>query len=95
MTARHIVCSIEDDPRFKVKNIISHAKKSLKMDISHKKIWWTRRKAIELVFESWEANFAELPKYLDALVLSNSRTMVKWLHHSKSTDRVKTFKFVF
>ena len=76
--ARHILCSIEDDPRFKIKNIMSHIKEGMKVDVSYKKAWYVRRKAIELVFRSWDANFAELPKYIDALVQSNPGTMVKW-----------------
>ena len=26
---------------------------------------------------------------------SNQKTMVKWFHHSDSTDRVRPFKFIF
>ncbi|XP_071907847.1 uncharacterized protein [Coffea arabica] len=91
----HVVHSIEDDPGYKVKNIVSDVKKVLKVDVSYKKAWYGRRKAIELVFGSWETNFAELPKYLDALVKSNQGTVIRWLHHSGSTDHVKTFKYVF
>nr|XP_027119521.1 uncharacterized protein LOC113736650 [Coffea arabica] len=93
--ARHVVHSIEDDPGYKVKNIVSDVKKVLKMDVSYKKAWYGRHKAIELVFGSWKTNFAELPKYLDALVKSNQGTVIRWLHHSDSTDHVKTFKYVF
>ncbi|CDP17465.1 unnamed protein product [Coffea canephora] len=92
--ARHMVHSIEDDPGYKVKNIVSHVKEVLKMDVSYKKVWYGRRKAIELVFGSWNANFTELPKYVDALMQSNQGTVIRWLHHSDSTDRVKTFKYV-
>ena len=59
--SRHILRSIEDDPGLKVKNILSFVKENLKVDVSYKKAWYARRKAIELVFGSWEANFAELP----------------------------------
>ena len=92
--ARHIVRSIKNDLGFKVKNIISHSKEISKVDVSYKISWYARRKTIKLIFGSWEANFAVLPKYLDALVQSNLGTRVKWLHYSDSTDRVKTFKYV-
>ncbi|XP_071939459.1 uncharacterized protein [Coffea arabica] len=93
--SRHILRSIEDDNRLTVKNILSFVKENLKVDVSYKKAWYTRRKAIELVFGSWEANFAELPQYLDALVQSDSSTVVEWSNHSDSSDRVQTFKYVF
>ncbi|XP_027166325.1 uncharacterized protein LOC113766318 [Coffea eugenioides] len=93
--ARHIVHSIEDDLRFKVKNIVNHVKEVLKVNVSYKKAWYGRRKAIELVFGSWDANFAKLPKYVDVLMQSNQGSVIRWLHHSDSTDRVKTFKYVF
>ncbi|CDP08613.1 unnamed protein product [Coffea canephora] len=89
---RHILRTIEDDPGLKVKSILSFVKENLKVYVSYKKAWYARRKAIELVFGSWEANFAELPQYLDALVQSNPSTVVEWSHHSDSLDRVKTFK---
>ncbi|XP_027103276.1 uncharacterized protein [Coffea arabica] len=76
--SRHILRSIENDPGLKVKNILSFVKENLKVDVSYKKVWYVRRKAIELVFGSWEANFAELPQYLDALVQSNPGTVVEW-----------------
>ena len=41
---RHIVCRIKDDPEFKVKNIVSHVKKVLKVDISYKKKFGTASK---------------------------------------------------
>ncbi|XP_071920727.1 uncharacterized protein [Coffea arabica] len=91
----HIIRSIEDDRGLKVKNILNSVKENLKVDVSYKKVWYARRKAIELVFGSWEANFVELPQYLDALVQSNPGTVVEWSHYSDSSDRVKTFKYVF
>ncbi|XP_071912364.1 uncharacterized protein [Coffea arabica] len=91
--SRNILRSIEDDPGLKVKNILSFVKKNLKVDVSYKKAWYARRKAIELVFGSWEANFVELPQYLDAQVQSNPDTVVEWSHHSDSSDRVNTFKY--
>ncbi|XP_071932868.1 uncharacterized protein [Coffea arabica] len=93
--SRHILRRVEDDPGLKVKNILSDVKENLKVDVSYKKAGYARRKAIELVFGSWEANFSELPQYLDALVQSNPGTVVEWSHHSDSSDRVKTFKYVF
>ncbi|XP_071924520.1 uncharacterized protein [Coffea arabica] len=70
--SRHILLSIEDDLGLKVKNILSFVKENLKVDVSYKKAWYARRKAIELVYGSWEANFAELPQYLDALAFRPS-----------------------
>ncbi|XP_027090246.1 uncharacterized protein [Coffea arabica] len=93
--SRHILRSIEDDPGLKVKNILSFVKENMKVDVSYKKTWYARRKTIELVFGYWEANFSELPQYLDALVQSNPGTVVECSHHSDSSDRVKTFKYVF
>ncbi|XP_027118555.2 uncharacterized protein [Coffea arabica] len=93
--SRHILRTIEDDLGLKVKNILSFVKENLKVNVCYKKAWYARRKAIELVFGSWEANFAELPQYLDALVQSNPGTVVEWSHHSDSSDRVKTFMYVF
>nr|XP_027069017.1 uncharacterized protein LOC113694296 [Coffea arabica] len=92
---RHIVHNIEDDPGYKVKSIVSHVKEVLKVDVSYKNAWYGRRKAIELVFGSWDANFADLPRYVDALMKSNQDTVIRWLHRSDSTDHVKTFKYVF
>ncbi|KAD4585227.1 hypothetical protein E3N88_22828 [Mikania micrantha] len=57
--------------------------------------WIARRLAIEKIHGSWESNFEELPRYVEALKSSNDGTVVNWFHHPHSTQECAVFKFVF
>ncbi|KAL3533248.1 hypothetical protein ACH5RR_006769 [Cinchona calisaya] len=66
--ASHIVHLVKNDPGHKVKQIQVHIKDKLKVDVTYKKAWYARRKAIELVYGSWATNFAQLPQFVEPLV---------------------------
>ncbi|KAG6486407.1 hypothetical protein ZIOFF_054977 [Zingiber officinale] len=93
--ASHIIHQIEVNPGYLVKNVQADIKQSLHVDISYKKAWHGRRKAIEIVYGNWESNFAGLPSYIAALEHSNPNTIVNWHHRPSSTENVKVFKYIF
>ncbi|KAL3502784.1 hypothetical protein ACH5RR_037233 [Cinchona calisaya] len=93
--ANQIMHLIENDPGHKVKQIQAYVKNSLKVDITYKKVWYARRKAIVLAYKSWASNFQQLPQYVAELLRSNPQTVVQWLHHPNSIEDVKIFKYIF
>lgn len=93
--ASYILHSVEANPGYVVKMIQADIKHRLFVDISYKKAWHGRRKAIEIAFGDWDSNFVQLPKYIAALERSNPNTVVQWLFHPRSSANVKIFKYVF
>ncbi|KAL3528209.1 hypothetical protein ACH5RR_012865 [Cinchona calisaya] len=69
--ANQIMHSIENDPGHKVKQIQAYVKNSFKVDITYKKAWYARRKAIVLAYGSWASNFQQLPQYVEEVLRSN------------------------
>ena len=59
-----------------VKQIQTHIKEKLNVDISYGKAWKARKTAIERVYGTWESNFEELPAYMKELQSSNPGTIV-------------------
>lgn len=67
----------------------------MNVNVSYKKAWHGRRKALDDVYGTWESNFIESPAYIATLESSNPNTVVKWFHHPNSSTHVKTFKYIF
>ncbi|KAK1408105.1 hypothetical protein QVD17_39738 [Tagetes erecta] len=89
-----IIHFIRQDVTFPVKQIQAHIKDTLNVDVSYNKAWRARKAAIEMVYGSWDSNFEELPRYINALQETN-HVIVEWLHHPASSSQHHTFKFVF
>ncbi|CAA0839585.1 Unknown protein, partial [Striga hermonthica] len=62
MISNLVVNKIEKKLDYNVTLIQADVKQCWKVDVSYKKAWHGRRKAIERVYGCWELNFAELPR---------------------------------
>nr|KAJ0206566.1 hypothetical protein LSAT_V11C500256340 [Lactuca sativa] len=86
--ASYILYLIRKGVAYPVKHIQADIKNSLNVDVSYGKAWQGKRKFIETFYETWESNFAELPKYIVGLQSSNTYIIVKWFHYPKDTSQV-------
>nr|XP_043625746.1 uncharacterized protein LOC122597181 [Erigeron canadensis] len=93
--ASHILHSIENDPSYPSKNIQVDIKNHLNVNVSYKKAWYGKKKAMEILYGDWESNFDELPTYIASLQNSNPGTIIKWFHHPNSSSNIMTFKYIF
>ncbi|KAD4889160.1 hypothetical protein E3N88_21233 [Mikania micrantha] len=90
-----IIHAIREDIAYPVKQIQAHLKDQLHVDVSYSKAWRGRKEAIERIHGSWVSNFQEIPKYVEALKVSNPGTIVEWLHHPAGSSNSYIFKYVF
>ncbi|XP_042014955.1 uncharacterized protein LOC121762988 [Salvia splendens] len=96
MVAFCIKHHILKDPEYTPNSIIDDVKQKYHVEISYKKAWYARRKAIELVFGGWESSFEDLPSYMIELQKRTRGTIVEWHHDERhSTETQKLFKYVF
>ncbi|CAA0827252.1 Unknown protein, partial [Striga hermonthica] len=61
MIANLIINKIQKKVEYNINMVQADVKQCWKVDVSYKKAWHDRKKAIECVYGSWESNFAELP----------------------------------
>ncbi|KAG6414216.1 hypothetical protein SASPL_126934 [Salvia splendens] len=96
MIALCIRSQIENDVGFKPSVVRTYIQDNFHVKISYKKAWYSRRKAIELVYGGWEGSFRQLPSYLTELQTQNPGTIVEWLHDPVlSQGNTKAFRYVF
>lgn len=93
--ARRIVHFIKENALASVKQVQTHVKKTLHYDVSYKKAWIARCKAIKMVFDDWPTSFTKLPRFMAAMVYYNPGTIVVWEHHPCSLEILKTFGYMF
>nr|XP_027123293.1 uncharacterized protein LOC113740016 [Coffea arabica] len=93
--ARRIVHFIKENALASVKQVQAHVKKTLHYDVSYKKAWIARCKAIEMVFGDWPTSFTKLLKFMAAIVYYNSGTIVVWEHRPYCLENLKTFGYMF
>ncbi|XP_022007748.1 uncharacterized protein LOC110907020 [Helianthus annuus] len=92
--AANILPQIGTDIALKVKHIRTFIEQTMSVDVTYTKAWRGRRKAIEMIYGTWD-NFAELPKYVLRLQSRNPGTVVNWFHHPYSALGHPTFKYIF
>ncbi|CAA0839039.1 Unknown protein, partial [Striga hermonthica] len=61
MITNLIMNKIQKKVEYNFNMVQADVKQCWKVDVSYKKAWHDRKKAIECVYGSWESNFAELP----------------------------------
>ncbi|XP_038687520.1 uncharacterized protein LOC119986901 [Tripterygium wilfordii] len=74
--------------------IQAFATTQLKHEVSYYKAWMAKQKAMEKLFGSFEASYVVLPKFFEALKMSNPGTVVLF-EHKNSNNTVATFGQVF
>ncbi|CAA0815302.1 Unknown protein, partial [Striga hermonthica] len=61
MISNLVMTKIQKKPDYSVTLIQEDVKKCWKVDVSYKKAWQGRKKAIDRLYGTWEENFAQLP----------------------------------
>ena len=58
---------IENDPSTSVLALITHIKRTEGYTTTHRKVWLTKQKAIEKIYDDWERSYNDLPRLLQAM----------------------------
>ncbi|XP_016169132.2 uncharacterized protein LOC107611751 [Arachis ipaensis] len=58
---------VEVDPSLKVKSVITEVQSKFNYTISYRKAWLAKQKAVESIFEGWEASYEALPIWFEAM----------------------------
>ncbi|XP_043693412.1 uncharacterized protein LOC122643903 [Telopea speciosissima] len=74
--------------------IQAHMANTYDYNISYMKAWKAKQKAFEKIFGNWEESYALLPRYLNALKMTNPGTIVL-LQSEHVSDQSSVFKRVF
>ncbi|XP_021759609.1 uncharacterized protein LOC110724495 [Chenopodium quinoa] len=70
---------IRVDPSLKIKTMVQLVKEKFDgFQITYKRAWLAKQKAIKLIYGGWEGSYEQLPKYMQALKESNPGTVVEW-----------------
>nr|XP_027083942.1 uncharacterized protein LOC113706268 [Coffea arabica] len=93
--AEHIIPHIMNGPVYKIKEIQASVKQEFHCDVSYKKAWYARRRAIDILYGDWPTSISQLPTYIQELQRSNPGTVVVWDHHPSSTPSNIIFDYIF
>nr|XP_027079467.1 uncharacterized protein LOC113702445 [Coffea arabica] len=93
--AEHIIPHIMNGPVYKIKEIQASVKQEFHCDVSYKKAWYVRRRAIDILYGDWLTSISQLPTYIQELRRSNPGTVVVWDHHPLSTPSNIIFDYIF
>ncbi|XP_021769738.1 serine/threonine-protein phosphatase 7 long form homolog [Chenopodium quinoa] len=63
--------------------------------ITYKRAWLAKQKAIKLIYGGWEGSYEQLPKYMQALKESNPGTVVEWRLLECTVPGTHVFQRVF
>ncbi|KZV16393.1 hypothetical protein F511_35790 [Dorcoceras hygrometricum] len=83
------------DPAYEIKYVRENIKEKYGYDISYGKAWKGLKRAVEIVYGTWESSVAMLPKYMGALSKYNPGTIIEWKHLRPNEQPHKTLNFVF
>ena len=78
LIADHIIHHVENGPLYAIKEIQTTIKRAFDTDVLYKKAWYARRRAIDIVYGDWPTSIAQLPTFMQELVLANPETVVVW-----------------
>ncbi|CAA0833348.1 Unknown protein, partial [Striga hermonthica] len=97
MISNLLLPKIQKQVTYSVEMVQADVKSAWSVDVSYKKAWHGRKKAIERLYGTCESNFAQLPQFF-AAEGANPGTVVEWewqdgemAHRSRDRE----FKFVF
>ncbi|XP_065869154.1 uncharacterized protein [Euphorbia lathyris] len=91
----YILEMVGKDPKLKIDVIIQKIKERFEFEISYKKAWIAKEKAMEKVFGNWEESYRKLPAYLDRMEVCNPGTVTILVLDDLSNPNHKMFKRVF
>ncbi|XP_073152605.1 uncharacterized protein [Henckelia pumila] len=83
------------DPAYEIKYVRESIKRKYGYEISYAKAWQGLKRAVEIVYGTWESSISLLPKYMGALSKYNSGTIVEWKYLRQNDHPQKVLNFVF
>ncbi|KAG5572381.1 hypothetical protein H5410_062147 [Solanum commersonii] len=95
MIADVLRVDIEKTPRFPIKDYQTAVLKAYDISISRRKAYLGRKRAFEKVYGTWEGSFAELSRFMEALIHFNPRTIVEWKTERHVDVIEDVFNYVF
>ncbi|KAK4480405.1 hypothetical protein RD792_013477 [Penstemon davidsonii] len=78
LIAWDILNLVKVDPDLKIRVIVEYVKNSFNKEISYKKAWCGKQKAIAQIYGDWEESYQRLPKVLAAIKQYNPETIVEF-----------------
>ncbi|XP_073127646.1 uncharacterized protein [Henckelia pumila] len=94
MVAHTLLGIVRCDPSYEIKYIIESVKDKYGYQISYTKAWRSLKRAVEIVYGTWESSVQLLPKYMRALCKYNIGTIVDW-KHLRNNEEIKTLNYCF
>ncbi|XP_073130798.1 uncharacterized protein [Henckelia pumila] len=94
MVAHTLLGIVRCDPSYEIKYIIESVKDKYGYQISYTKAWRSLKRAVEIVYRTWESSVQLLPKYMRALCKYNLGTIVDW-KHLRNNEEIKTLNYYF
>ncbi|XP_057746855.1 uncharacterized protein LOC130966107 [Arachis stenosperma] len=67
---------VEADPSLKVKSVIVEVQSKFNYTVSYRKAWLAKQKAVEKIYEGWEASYEALPIWFEAMYHKEPSTIV-------------------
>ncbi|XP_075504383.1 uncharacterized protein LOC142541808 [Primulina tabacum] len=95
MIASTLLGIVRCDPAYEIKYVRESIKEKYGYDISYAKAWQSLKRAVEVIYGTWESSVTLLPKYMGALSKYNPGTIVEWKHLRPYDYPHKTLNFVF
>ncbi|XP_075478575.1 uncharacterized protein LOC142519439 [Primulina tabacum] len=95
MIANTLLGIVRCDPAYEIKYVRESIKEKYGYDISYAKAWQSLKRAVELVYGTWESSVTLLPKYMGALSKYNPGTVVECNHLRPYDHPHKVLNFVF
>jgi len=86
---------VAKDPCLKVEFIQDLITRQYQYDVTYRKAWYAKQKAIDQVYGCWECSYKKLPSFMQALQQSNQGTVVVWKHKTLVDGAYYSNKVVF
>ena len=86
LLGRFFIANVRDNPGVTCRTLQTKAVKHFNYQVTLRKVWAGRKKAIQQVYGDWNKSYQELPKLFTALKHTNPGTRVEWkLDHQGGT----------
>ena len=86
---------VKEQPSITVSALRAEIVKILNYNVSYKKVWKGKQKAIEQIFGDWDHSYSVLPKFMAALQHYNQGTIVEWCTEHLTDTEDASFHRVF
>ena len=76
---RYFIPNVRDNPDVTCRTLQTEAVKHFNYQVTLRKVWVGRKKAIEHIYGDWVKSYNELPKLFAAIKHTNPGTKVEWM----------------